>query len=644
MNFNIKSNRLQMMMKKLLLCILCFCNGLLAFGQNKPTWVANRPVSEDYYIGIACVSKSEKDYKGTAEGKALSNLAAEIETQIIRHANIHTSENNQESQQQYDETIRILVDTKIQGIEFVDKWEDKKYYYVYYSLSKSKYEAFKATQLEKKKLKILDYINEGKKYESMLQMTDALRQFYWAKALLTAYGVKEEITLQNETGQEQFVGTWVDARLRNIFKNLSVKAGEAKSKPGSQVKNINLSIFYKGEKVVGSFDFHYFDGECYVQASAKDGKAIMECWFNPVEDFKIQCEYEFLSQAKRSNEEMFQALRQLALNGYADKDQAIQNGPAWITVERKNSEEPEIILQQQPLNPVKESKKTEMAALFTQLAVSDEDICKGIMKEVETAVNEKNLESVKQHFIPEGYDMFTRLIGFGNAVIADTASYQLIQAPDHIICRSIPVLFRFEKSNKEFIENVVFRFTPEKKISSLAFRLSELSELDIMGMKHWNETSRLILLEFIENYQTAYALERIDYLNDIFSDDALIIVGNVVKRTGISTDINLQKNQIVKVRKNKAEYISGLRECFSRNKYVHLHLSDCRVMRSGDSREIYGIQMKQEYESSLYADMGYLFLKVDLTHAERPQIYIRTWQEEKDPELVDGIYSLADFK
>jgi len=64
-------------------------------------------------------------------------------------------------------------------------------------------------------------------------------------------------------------------------------------------------------------------------------------------------------------------------------------------------------------------------------------------------------------------------------------------------------------------------------------------------------------------------------------------------------------------------------------------------LRKGINSDVYGINIKQNYYSSTYADQGYLFLMVDLKDNNRPKIYVRAWQPEK---FDDGhIIGLSDF-
>ena len=52
-----------------LLGLLLFCLLGNLEAQERPDWVKQRPVSSMHYIGIACVSKSEKDYMQKAKQK-----------------------------------------------------------------------------------------------------------------------------------------------------------------------------------------------------------------------------------------------------------------------------------------------------------------------------------------------------------------------------------------------------------------------------------------------------------------------------------------------------------------------------------------------------------------------------------------------
>ena len=157
----------------------------------------------------------------------------------------------------------------------------------------------------------------------------------------------------------------------------------------------------------------------------------------------------------------------------------------------------------------------------------------------------------------------------------------------------------------------------------------------------WSEYARKILIEFLENYKTAYALKRIDYLRQVFRDDALIIVGKVSERPSQNAD-DEQKyidNKFVQLyRKSKQEYMEQLERCFNSNEFINIRFSENDILKAGKGNETYGIQIKQDYYSSNYGDTGYLFLMVDLNDPKQPVISVRVWMPERDPDF-DGLFS-----
>ena len=77
-----------------LLGLLLFCLLGNLEAQERPDWVKQRPVSSMHYIGIACVSKSEKDYMQKAKQQALNDLISEIKVNVVSTSLLHTLEEN----------------------------------------------------------------------------------------------------------------------------------------------------------------------------------------------------------------------------------------------------------------------------------------------------------------------------------------------------------------------------------------------------------------------------------------------------------------------------------------------------------------------------------------------------------------------
>jgi hypothetical protein len=201
--------------------------------------------------------------------------------------------------------------------------------------------------------------------------------------------------------------------------------------------------------------------------------------------------------------------------------------------------------------------------------------------------------------------------------------------------------FTFSGNNRTFVEDIVVNMNKEGKVEAISFGLNKAAVDDIVTQTSWGEDVRKVLINFLESYKTAYALKRYDYINSIFSDDALIITGSVLKRTTANENQPMSKQAIKYTRQTKAEFMKRLKHIFAGNEYINLRFADNQIRKSGVGGEIYGIQIKQDYFSSSYGDTGYLFLMVDLNNPKEPIIHVRTWQPEKDPDF--GVIDLSHF-
>ena len=272
-----------------------------------------------------------------------------------------------------------------------------------------------------------------------------------------------------------------------------------------------------------------------------------------------------------------------------------------------------------------------------------------VMNTVIEAIRNKRYQSAATHFTIDGLDTYNKLIAYGTGRIVGTPHLQFFKShDDRVVVRGLQMAFSFRsKTKKTYVEDVIFTLDKEGKIENVAFGLGQQTENDILCKyaPGWKEETRELLMEFLENYKTAYCLKRLDYIRDIFADDATIIIGNVARRTSYQErGISLEgQDRITTNRYTKDEYLKNLERCFRRNEFINLRFSqsDIQWLEKYDTKELFAIQLGQEYNSSTYSDKGYLFLLVDMTDHEAPQIKIRTWQ----PNEVDmsKVYNAGDF-
>jgi len=205
--------------------------------------------------------------------------------------------------------------------------------------------------------------------------------------------------------------------------------------------------------------------------------------------------------------------------------------------------------------------------------------------------------------------------------------------------------FTFTK-NRQFIEDVILIFDETGKINNISFSLGQIAINDILSKDERFATleEKYFLIKFMEDYKTAYCLKNIDFIQKIFDDDALIIVGNVLNKYKSSDSFyfsGLSEDEIKYQRLTKSEYINRLKRIFTTNEFINIHFEDNVVKKANKDLSIYGIQIAQHYASDTYADKGYLFLMVDLRDTINPIIHVRTWQPRKNDD--GSIYGLEDF-
>lgn len=153
---------------------------------------------------------------------------------------------------------------------------------------------------------------------------------------------------------------------------------------------------------------------------------------------------------------------------------------------------------------------------------------------------------------------------------------------------------------------------------------------------------RHTILNYCEHLRTAYTTKDIDFLRQVFSDKALIIVGNVVRPTSADGRCVADARVSYAIR-SKQEYIARLAKVFSTNSKVDVRFSDFRILRHPTMDGIYGVTLRQRYSSDRYSDDGYLFLLWDFRDRSMPVIHVRTWQPASS--VADGseIISIQDF-
>ena len=492
---------------------------------------------------------------------------------------------------------------------------------------------------ESRKNKINELVKAALRAEDKGKADDALRNWYWALKLCESLQYPNQASFTTDDGQQHMIMAWVPERMNEVFGDLKT---EVTRRDGEKV---DLSITYKG-KPVNSVDYTYFDGQTWSNIySARDGIGTLELApGNTASKYQLKYEYAYVGQSQIDPEiESVLAIARTTPMRKAYSDVTAGGGLAFQT-----EPQPSTLIQLSTVKQVESFTSTDQSILEAPTLMQSSDEYNDILNKVAAAIRSHSTQGIQRYFTTQGWDIYNRLVHYGNARIVGAPEYVLYQNGEYVVCHGLKMSFSFRTGvRKAFVEEVVFTFDQSKRICNIAFGLGQTAEDDILNKGSWNENTRKAIMNFLENYKTAYALKRLDYIEQVFDDDAVIIIGSIVKKAtmlrhgdGMAT---FKNSEIVRHnRYTKDQYLANMKRVFENNEYVNLRFANNDVRKLGKGGELYAIQIAQDYYSSRYGDKGYLFLMVDINDPENPIIKVRTWQ--KDPDPTFGLYGPEHFR
>ncbi len=568
-----------------------------------------------YYWGEG-VGKTAALADKAALSMLISSISVNVESQLTLLKQEVAHKSKSEITEQLNSVINTYSNATIKNTEILT-WGDEPTVHVFRFIKKSEVSKIFA----ERETKIKEFTRMALHAEEKLQVADALRYYYWALMLLQSHPNASGISLFVED-KDRSLAVFLPQRINAVFDRLKFEVVDRQQE--ENITQYLQKITYNNQEA-SNCEYSFYDGRSWsVAVGAKNGQGVAEMLGGEGQHktLRVKVEYAFENEWKVDPEvnDVLQKVEPVIFKkSYVDV-------PLQAKAEKKPKEAPVEKVQEQPKVGAVENSGQYLS----------------LLERVEQAINTKQYESAKDCFTPEGYDIFIKLVKYGNGKIVAKPSYAFLAFEDGILVRSLPMRFSFSNNRRVLMEDVVFTISPkEKKIQSLSFGLSKSACDDIMRNGQWNEYSRIAIINFIETYQTAYALKRLDYIQSIFSDNALIIVGKVVKNHAVAENKFAPPSTIKKTQYTKTQYMRQLSSVFQSNEYVNLKFTDISVKKAGVGGEIYGIQLQQDYFSTTYGDTGYLFLLADLNDSEKPMIHIRTWQPEKDPEF--GVYDISNF-
>lgn len=239
--------------------------------------------------------------------------------------------------------------------------------------------------------------------------------------------------------------------------------------------------------------------------------------------------------------------------------------------------------------------------------------------------------------------------------VEDEIVERLLTTRDGYQVRGIPLIVNAAEAGEELgYQEAVINFDRHGVITSFYYTIapelySKLRMNQMADKRH--EVSdikdRMMILDYVEHFRTAYNQKDLKFLRQVFSDDALIITGKVVKIR--KSEVFPMGSKVIYTTQTKQEYLDNLSRAFKVASYIKVTFDNVMIVEHPTIRGIYGVTVHQKWNTNRYSDEGYVFMVWDFRKPDAPQIHVRTWQpdwidKEKGQKLSpNDVFTLGDF-
>jgi hypothetical protein len=495
--------------------------------------------------GELIVGKGTAKTEMEADKFALQNLASQIVVEVKSSFVSIAKEENSTVDEYCESIVKTFSDIQLSNAKkIVAPSSTKENYIIYRYITPEDKDKIFSTR----KTQIFSLVAEGEIAESNNNAVDAIRNYYWALMLLKTHPDHKTISYYFDN-KERVLNIALINQIEKILSNIKIEISALNDAKDSNCYDIVMNATYKGLPADGIL-IKYKDGYNWSDFERwTDGKGFISIKKSMAEtmnfiELEIDCSFSqhgFTGEIKNTLSSM--------------KPQKFNNSSKKCEFEKKKAK------QIDSLNPIV-SYETDISA-NKKLALA----------KVISAISNKDLGVSRKYFTAKGFRDFNALIGYGNAeILPEKIVLKMLKIGDLSVLRSIPIKFYFQYSNENFTEKVNLVFDKNEKIDGITFALSDASIKDIMSKDYATENEKALIVNFIEQYKTAYCLKDLDFIEDIFSDDALIIVGKVVKRKPDEYSDKLFRqlgdDLIEYVTLSKGEYVKRLQNQFQKKEFL----------------------------------------------------------------------------
>jgi hypothetical protein len=590
-----------------------------------------------YYWGEAVANSSKE-----ASDLALAYLTQSISIQVSSSFQTTTQETHQGNNANFKEvsenilktyttatlknveTIRAPMGGQIEVFHYIKKSEVAKIY-------------------EERKRLVYNIYEQALKFEDDRNFGYALKWYYFSLILMNS------VPEQNIVYQNINLTTEISARINKIIQSVRFTLmNDIKRNDKERELIFNVAI---DDKPVQYLEFSFFDGYDLVNAQATDGKALVYLVGSSVDmqNLNLSIRYSF----------------------YEGRNEINEVGQLWDLVTKpsfKNTLNVNLVQQREELakrqaEPIQSPASGGMDEVGTTESFGE--VTLKLETQIEPLVKESlvgNLQKALDVFKAGDLSLVASTFGTdpflsaklsnlmklnATQVVHEPLSGSINKTYDGFEFRRVSAVNKYPSISKQSNEYLVFDFDESGKLTDVNFGIiDDLYQKFVVQAQYGNDwNNREVIIKFMERYRTAYMTRNMEMLANMFAEEAVIIVGRVLKKGQQKKNYDYvplgdEQPDVEYLRYTKDEYLKRQKQVFDAQKDIYLGFSNFAITRKNNQEGVYGISLRQHYTATNYADEGYLFLLVDFNE-EQPQIYVRSWQPQEWVE--ESLIKLANF-
>jgi hypothetical protein len=466
-----------------------------------------------------------------------------------------------------------------------------------------------------------DIFDRAAEMEQAGEIGDALKWYYFAIILMNS--VPEAAILHNELN----LSTEIPFRINRIINATTLTLSSDRRLSDAERELVfNVSTY---DRPVRSLDFTVWDGQTQVTVQAKDGQAVLRL-------FGASTAFEKLEIA-------------LKYSYYESREEIREVADLWGLVSKptfKNGRQ--IALNAKP--PLLPQTGTVLLADSGGCNVIEK-----ITREVDTfaaLLRDREPGALPRQYASDPFlgPKMANIVRYNHPeLVDDVVRANIYKTYTGWEVRRIRVHTNYPSLKKQALEYFVLDFTPDGRLEDVNFGIMDgLHNLFVQQGIFGNDWgNRQVIIKFTERYRTALLGRNIAMIDSMFADEAVIIVGRVFKKTHMPDAYQYarladEQPDFTTIRYTKEQYLKHQKNSFAAQKDIFVGYSTFKIHRKNKKGQegVYGISMRQSYNSTTYSDEGYLFLLVDFNE-KYPQIYVRSWQPQEWNE--ESLVRLSNF-